>query len=769
MGLTIKIGADLNKFDRDFKRATGLISGFNSKVTNAGRTLTAGLTAPILGMGTAAVVTTMNFDTEMSKVQAISGATGDDLGKLRDKAKEMGSTTQFSASEAAQAMNYMAMAGYDTTQMMNALPGVLNLAASGGTDLAVASDIVTDAMTAMGMGAEDCEKFVDIMAATVTKSNTNVEMMGDTLKYAAPVAGALGIEMEDLSVAIGLMGNAGIKSTQAGTALRSGLTRLVDPPGEAAKAMKKYNIEVSKNKDGSINLAKTMGTLRSKLGALQPAQQAAALSAIFGKEAMSGWASVVNASEADFNKLTDSIKNSNGVSGEMAKTMQDNLGGSIKELKSAAEGLAIGFGELLTPAIRTIAQGITAFTNKLNSLSTEQKETILKIGGLVAAIGPLLLVVGKVTSGILAFSKTMGALKTLMLGVSAAQKVASVSTVAVGAASTTAAGGVSVLGGSMLTMLGPIALIIGGAIALGVAISTNFLGIRDCITSVLSGVKGFIEAVWEAIKFVWENNLMGIRSYVEMVFNNIKIIIDTVFGVVKGIFDTFAALFRGDWDGFLNGIKNIANTIWEGIKSLIGNVLNGIVDVILNIGATLLNAAYTAFQKCKDGALNAWNNLKAWFGEAVNDPIGTIKNIGSKLFEAGKGMISSIWDGCKSIWNSVVGWFNEKISWLTDKLFFWKKSKGEMESGSKSINEATKESRSFSILNESVRGVNTPISVNTSGRGRNAQTVNNESVSNSTMIINIDKFNNSNDGDIRGFAQKLETYKRQAAIVRGDK
>lgn len=209
-----------------------------------------------------------DFEAAMSKVSAISGATGDDLQKLTDKAKEMGAKTKFSATESAQAFEYMAMAGWKTEDMLNGIEGIMNLAAASGEDLATTSDIVTDALTAMGLQASDSGHFADVLAAASSNSNTNVAMMGETFKYVAPVAGALGYNIEDLSQAIGLMANSGIKSTQAGTALRSILTRLAKPPKEAAAAMDKYDISMKNSNGSTKSLMEVMENMRDSLRGL---------------------------------------------------------------------------------------------------------------------------------------------------------------------------------------------------------------------------------------------------------------------------------------------------------------------------------------------------------------------------------------------------------------------------------------------------------------------------------------------------------------------
>ena len=279
--------------------------------------------------------------------------------------------------------------------MLAGLPGILNLAAAGGTDLAIASDIVTDGLTGLNLTANDSSKFVDIMAATITNANTNVEMMGETLKYAGPVAGALGIKMEDLSLAIGLMGNAGVKASNAGTALRGGLTNLVKPTDQMVAAMEKYGVSIQKSDDGSVDLMATIKLLREKLGGLEETTQANALATIFGKEAMSGWAAIINASEADFNKLNSAIANSEGKAKDLAEIMQQNLGGSIDNMKSALEGaLKDGF-EAMLPVLERVVECITNAAKWFSNLDEEAQRNIVTLAGVAAALGPLLSGVGQ--------------------------------------------------------------------------------------------------------------------------------------------------------------------------------------------------------------------------------------------------------------------------------------------------------------------------------------------------------------------------------------
>ena len=297
-----------------------------------------------IGMGIYDTVKTyMDFEAQMKKVQAISGASGADFDALTAKAKAMGAATQFSATESAQALEYMAMAGWKTDDMLGGISGIMDLAAASGEDLGRVSDIVTDALTAFGLQASDSAHFADVLAQASSNSNTNVSMMGMTFKYVAPIAGALKYSIEDVGTAVGLMANAGIKGEQAGTSLRAMMTRLVDPPKEAGSAMDRLGITV-KNADGTMKpFRQTMKDLRSTFAGLTDAEKAEAASAIAGQEAMSGFLAIVNASESDFDKLTASIDNAEGAAGNMAKTVNDNLKGDLKALSSVWESVQLEF------------------------------------------------------------------------------------------------------------------------------------------------------------------------------------------------------------------------------------------------------------------------------------------------------------------------------------------------------------------------------------------------------------------------------------------
>lgn len=349
-------------------------SAFSNFASVVGKTVVKSITAATTAIGAVvgySVKVGADFEEGMSKVAAISGATGDDLEALTEKAKEMGAKTKFSATESAEAFEYMAMAGWKTEDMLNGIEGVMNLAAASGEELGEVSDIVTDALTAMGLTAEDTNHFVDVLAAASSNSNTNVAMMGETFKYAAPLAGALGYSIEDTAQAIGLMANAGIKGGQAGTSLRAILTRLANPTDECAAVMDKYGISLT-NADGSMkSLDDVMLDMRSSLQGLSADEQAAAATAIGGQEALSGLLAIVNAADEDVDKLSNAIDNADGAAQSMADTMNDNLKGKITILKSAAEGFGITLYEQFSGkaqgAVETLTDAVSRLTEAFQS------------------------------------------------------------------------------------------------------------------------------------------------------------------------------------------------------------------------------------------------------------------------------------------------------------------------------------------------------------------------------------------------------------------
>lgn len=394
----------------------------NEKIGTAAKTIGNALlpvSAAVTGLGAAAVTAGASFDSAMSQVAAVSGATGKELEALRSKAMEMGESTKFSASESAEALNYMAMANWKTGEMLGGLKGVMDLAAASGTDLATTSDIVTDALTAFGMEAAESGHFADVLAAASSNANTNVVMMGESFRYVAPLAGAMKYSAEDVGLALGLMANAGVKASQAGTSLRAALSSLIKPSGDSTyAAMERLGLIVNDvnvamvNSDGSAkSLSETLRILRSAFSDLTETEKSAAAAQIFGREAMSGMLAIINTAPDDFAKLENAIYNCDGASRQMADTMIDNLAGDVTLLKSQLEGVGIQISDLMVPALRKGAEGVSEFLTKFSQLSPETQKTILAIAATVAALGPLAKGIQGVSKAVPDMLKTVSALK----------------------------------------------------------------------------------------------------------------------------------------------------------------------------------------------------------------------------------------------------------------------------------------------------------------------------------------------------------------------
>lgn len=490
------------------------LQSVGDKVSDVGKKLLP-VTGAVTVLGTAAVKTAADFDAAMSQVAAVSGATGEDLEALREKAREMGSKTKFSASEAAEAMNYMAMAGWKTSDMLEGIEGIMNLAAASGEELSTTSDIVTDALTAFGLTAKDSGHFADILAAASSNANTNVSMMGETFKYCAPIAGALGFSAEDTAEAIGLMANAGIKSSQAGTALRTIMNNLAGEVKFCGENIGEVTIATT-NADGSMReLSAILAECRVAFNGLTESEAASATESLVGKNAMSGFLALMQAAPADVEKLSTAISNCDGTSGQMAATMQDNLAGQMTILKSQLEELAISFGELLMPVIRDIIGWIQGLVDKLNGMDDGTRKVILTVAAFAAALGPVLIVVGKVISSV----------------------------------------------GTILTLIPKLAPLLTGVKTAFAALNAIMLAnpIMLIITAITALVAAFI--------YLW-NNCDGFRQFwidlwekIKEVFNKIK---EFITGFAKKAFEWGKDLVMG----LVNGIKNCIGAVGDAVKGV---------------------------------------------------------------------------------------------------------------------------------------------------------------------------------------------------------
>ncbi len=619
---------------------------------SVGKNMSKGSVA-IVGLGAAAVKTTADFESSMSNVAAISGATGDDLEVLKSKAREMGSQTKFSATEAGDAFGYMAMAGWKTSDMIDGIAGIMNLAAASGEDLATTSDIVTDALTAFGLTASDSGHFADVLAAASSNANTNVSMMGETFKYAAPIAGALGFSVEDTAEAIGLMANSGIKASQAGTSLRRIMTALAGEVAFEGETLGEVTIATT-NADGSMrNLSDILSDCRAAFSQLSESEQSSAAGALVGTEAMTGFLALMNAAPSDIDKLSSAIADCDGTAENMAVTMQDNLNGQLTTLKSLLQELAISIGEVIMPYISRIVEGMKGVVTQLNSMSESHRQLIVTIALVVAALGPALIVFGKIATDVSAIIGLVAKIIPMVTGL-----------IGIITGTSGAAAGLS---GVLAVLTGPVGLVIAAVTALIaiitglylkcddfrnyintkfselVAFMKNFFNeiitavqafwetIKPIVTIALEVIKGVISVFCEYVKMVislWISTISAaiqaalavIQNVISSVLGTIQGIIDGIMRTIQGIIDVVLGVITGDWDRAWHGLLEIIGGIVESIGSVIGNL----VSFIYNTFGDLVDVAFSWGKDMISGLIDGIKSMLGAVGNAA-------KSVASKI------------------------------------------------------------------------------------------------------------------------------------------
>ena len=615
--LFAKISLDTSEYDRGLEEASGKTHSFGGKL-KAGLATAAKAGAVALGAATTAVGlfakssidAGMSFDAGMSKVGAISGAASGDLERLRDKALEMGSSTKFSATEAADAMNYMAMAGWKTEDMLGGIEGIMHLAAASGEDLATTSDIVTDALTAFGLSASDSGHFADILAVASSNANTNVGMMGETFKYVAPLAGALGYSADDTALAIGLMANAGVKASQAGTALRSIFTRLSTDAGASSKSLgalgtltQELGVEFY-NADGSTReFVDVLMDARGAWQGLSEEQQVNYATTIAGQEAMSGWLAMMNAAPGDVEKLTSAIENADGAAADMAGMMTNNLSGDLTIFRSALEGLQISISDKLSPSLRDATQFATGLVTAANDF--------IQSGGVEKAIQwfkDLSPVIATATNAFIAFKAGM-AIQGAVQGLQNAKVAISLLSLEIGNANLVQAA----LNGTMT---------IGETV---VALLTGKMSLAALAQGAMTKAQAALNAVLSA--------------------NPIGIVI-TLIGLLIGAFVT---LYTTNED-----FRNKVNEVWNTVKTTISGVVNAIVGFFTMTVPNGIRGLITAFENMWRSITTTVGNIKTTIINGISVAVDWIKSLPSQALNWGKDMISGFVDGIKSKASSMV-------------------------------------------------------------------------------------------------------------------
>lgn len=662
------------------------------KMAAVGRNMSRYLTLPIVGMGTLAVKELGEFENAMAGVGAVSQASEEDLSAMSEYARNLAATTKFTAGEVTQAYHYMALAGWEPTEMMEGLEGVLNLVAASGEDLGTVSDIVTDSLTAMGEAADQSGRFADVLAIAMSHSNTNVAQLGEAFKYVAPVAGAMEYNIEDLAVALGTMANAGIKGSTAGTSLRTILTNMANPTTKMASAMEEIGVSLYDSEGNMYSMMEVMNQLRSGLGGLadnflatnleaqeytrqleegeitedeyadaiqgliaaeygaEAAHKAQLAAMLAGKRGMAGLLAVVNTSEEEWNGLAESIYNSGGAAEEMRHTMEDTLVGQITILKSQLAELAMQFGEALMPTIRSLVDWLQGVVKGFQELSPETKQMIVRIGAIVAAIGPLLFIGGKLLAGLGILLQMPAKLVAGIAGLISKLKILGVA------------------------LSGPMGIIVAIAAAIGVliaafvslwkrsetfraAITAAFQQIQDAWGRLFEKLNFDVGALLQAFQTAWAwftNNLAPIFI---AAFQGIADFFSGVVDTILGLEDFFIGVFTGDWE-----------LAWEGVKGIFTGIWNAITGVFKAVWTVIVNLVMTYLKLMRTVITTVMNAVKTW----ITNRLTTIKAVFSSIWQSITSVVGSkiraMRDVIKDVLNAVRTWISDKLTAIKTKF-----------------------------------------------------------------------------------------------------
>lgn len=632
--------------DETTGKAKNMATGLGDKFTNVGKTITgigtklAPVSAVIGAFGLKSIQTGADFEAGMSKVQAISGASGEQLVLLTDKAREMGAKTKFSATESAEAMQYMAMAGWKTSDMLDGLEGVMNLATASGESLGTTSDIVTDALTAFGLSAKDSGHFADILATASTNSNTNVSLMGETFKYVAPIAGALGYSAEDTAVSIGLMANSGIKGSQAGTSLRTIMSSLTGDITIAGQAMGEMTIATT-NADGTMRpFSDIIGDCRIAFQGLSAEEKVNTAQSLVGKNAMSGFLALMNAGEGDVNALTSAIENCDGNAKTMADTMNNNLNGQLTILKSSVEELMISFANALLPTIKNVVTFVQNLTTKFNSLDEKQKQVIATIGAVIAVASPLLITVGKVVTGVGSFITTAGK------AVNAIKLVTSSS---------------GLMGTALSFLTNPITLVVGAIVGL-VAYIVHLWQTNE-------EFRQNVTVIWNAVKETISEAIEKAKTAITTAYNAIKTALSTVGTAIKTTVTTTWNSIKTGISTTISSIKTNITTTWTSIKTSVTTTLTGLKTSITTGFTSIKTSISTAMTSVKTTMTTAWNAVKTTVTTAITSVktsittgMTSVKTSISTSLSSVKTNFSTAWSSIKTNISTTIGSIKTAIS-----------------------------------------------------------------------------------------------------------
>lgn len=660
------------------KNSNSMTTAVGKVMQGTGAAMTKYITTPLIGVGVAAAKVGGDFEAQMSRVKAISGATGDTFEQMKQQAIDLGAKTAFSAKESAAGMENLASAGFSAQEIMKAMPGLLDLAAVSGGDVALASENTATALRGFGLEASEAGHVADVFARAAADTNAEVGDMGEALKYVAPVANSMGISLEETAAAIGIMSDAGIKGSQAGTTLRGALSRLARPTKAMQDTMDNLGVSFY-DADGKMKPLKTQVELLKKaFEGLTPEQQQNALVTLYGQESLSGMMALIDKGPDSLGKLTKSLKDSDGAADDMARTMQDNMNSSIEQMFGAFESAAIVIQKILAPSIKKVADAISGLVEKFVSAPESTQKLVVAIGAIAIAIGPVLYALGMLVK---AFQTMKVGLGVLGNGISLFKKLGSA---------------IGFLTSPVGLVIAAVALLVVGFIYLWNTSEDfrNFwIGLWEGIKSAVSSAVEWIQNAWKSTG-EWFNNLWkSIKEGADNVWTTIQEAPGKAADWIKNKWTETKEFFSSIWDG----IKEAASSAWEGIVNILApyviaikNVFQPMIDFFTNLWSQIGSIAGSAWEIIKTAVMGPilllidlitgnFNQLKEdasmlWTTLTTNiqNIITTFVDIVVGYYTALKDTVINIWNvltsTIKDVWNSFTTWIKETTNNIVNSI-----------------------------------------------------------------------------------------------------
>lgn len=650
--------ANMQKMAKEAKAAGKSIQSAGNTIQNAGKSLTKTVTAPIAGVGIAAVKTAADYESAMSNVKAITGATGKDFKMLEQLGKDLGASTAWSAKECAEAMQYTGMAGWTAKDNVAGLKGILDLASASGTDLARTSDIMTDAISAFGYKASDSAKFADTMTKACTSANVSVETLGESYKYCGAICGTMNYSVEEITTSLAAMGNMGIKGSQAGTTLKNAISNMAAPTKNMKAAMDDLKISIT-NQDGSMkSWGDVIKNLQTSFKGLTQDQQTAYAKQLFGKESMAGMLSIINTSTKDYNALSDAIKNSGGAANEAAQTQLDNLNGQLTLLKSALEGAAITIGDKLTPYVKIAVSWVQKATDWFNSLSDAQVTSIMKWAGIAAAIGPCILIFGKMVTGVGKMVTTYGkVISTVARFKGVLGTLTSPAGIVIGVLAAIAVAAVLVV--KNWDSIKPVIMNVKAWFVetFGGTIKQAVTGFENVFTRAMDGIKSIMPSIGQFIK----NGVQAAIPIIQAIINTLSKILPKAIETVKGVVNSITPVIQTVIGVIAKTVPIIASTFVNVLQKInpaiktISNVIKAAVPIVGN----LLSNAFSFVGKTIVKVMPSINKIAKTIGSVLVFAIKKVSPVLTKLASTFSTVFTKVFSIASSIVKKLQPIFNK--------------------------------------------------------------------------------------------------------------